>query len=779
MQKGLFIISLLISLIFCLSSNNISAQEAEPTYQSLIQSGDKEFGAKEYIKAKSYYQEALRQKPDDATAKNKLNKTLQMIRQQNQKEEVFYGYIDTADALYEKGDMEKALEEYNKALSILPNDSYALERKAAIINILEQEKEKIAAFNNTMSIADKLLSEERYAEATLQYEAALQLYPNNNNARNKYEEAKNKKEIYDNQVDNFEKLVAEAQQLTLRKRYGEAISKYQSALEIFPEDEDTKNEIARLTVEKSISDRYNIAIAQADSLYQEKSYEKALAMYQQSMTIIPDDAYSTGMINRINETLNSDEYKALQDYRIIIEAAQGFEAANDLNNALAKYNEALVVKPNDEYATMKIESINTTLENIRNQEELDARYFALIDKGTDSENNNDLQTALSFYSQAIELKPNGVEAHEKKDNVNRKIKTQESQLALEKQQLEENYNKAIQEGDKNFEEGKFNDAILSYQHALELKSNETYPQQKIADAQNQLAAIASEAERQERINHLLTTAEQYFTDKEYEKAESTYRELLQLEPDNSTALSQIKVIEDLYAEIARQKQQNYDAAMLSGNNFLNVKNYPDAIEQFTIALENKPGDETANQQLTLAEQLNQSRLNALAQEFQQLISSGDTQFESKNYDKAIDFYSKAIALNTGNSYPSDMIKKIGQILQENKLAELITSPVTLDVNMVKRFSFDAVDVTTRRNNYIFIKAKNLGTESFTLYISYGKDGSKNGGFMVTVPNNQDINDFIVRIGSQYKWFSEDNNWIEFTAEHGSLELTTIEISKSN
>ena len=142
-------------------------------------------------------------------------------------------------------------------------------------------KEKIAAFNNTMSIADKLLSEERYAEATLQYEAALQLYPNNNNARNKYEEAKNKKEIYDNQVDNFEKLVAEAQQLTLRKRYGEAISKYQSALEIFPEDEDTKNEIARLTVEKSISDRYNIAIAQADSLYQEKSYEKALAMYQQ------------------------------------------------------------------------------------------------------------------------------------------------------------------------------------------------------------------------------------------------------------------------------------------------------------------------------------------------------------------------------------------------------------------------------------------------------------------------------------------------------------------
>ncbi len=127
MQKGLFIISILISLIFCLSPNNTFAQEAQPTYQSLIQSGDREFDAKEYIKAKSYYQEALRQKPDDASVKSKLNKTLQMIRQQNQKEEIFFEHIDAADVLYENGELEKALDEYNKALEIFPDDTYAVE----------------------------------------------------------------------------------------------------------------------------------------------------------------------------------------------------------------------------------------------------------------------------------------------------------------------------------------------------------------------------------------------------------------------------------------------------------------------------------------------------------------------------------------------------------------------------------------------------------------------------------------------------------------------------
>ena len=126
-----------------------------------------------------------------------------------------------------------------------------------------------------------------------------------------------------------------------------------------------------------------------------------------------------------------------------------------------------------------------------------------------------------------------------------------------------------------------------------------------------------------------------------------------------------------------------------------------------------------------------------------------------------------------------MIKQIGKTLQENKLEELLESPVKMTANEVRHFDFEPIDVASRRNNYLLIKAKNLGNESFTLYISYGGKNGKNGGYTVTVPNNADINDFIIRIGSQYKWFSEDNTWIEITAEHGNIELHLAEISKSN
>ena len=127
----------------CFSTTYVQAQDKAPTYQSLMASGDKEFAKNEYIKAKTYYQEALRIKPNDASAKSKLNSTLKKISEQNKKEEQFFVHIDEADALYAENSLEKALEEYEKALKIFPKDEYALGKKSEISTILKNEKDKL------------------------------------------------------------------------------------------------------------------------------------------------------------------------------------------------------------------------------------------------------------------------------------------------------------------------------------------------------------------------------------------------------------------------------------------------------------------------------------------------------------------------------------------------------------------------------------------------------------------------------------------------------------
>ena len=118
MMKSLLKYIFLLSL--CLSTSYAFCQEHAPSFQSLISSGDKEYSNKEYIKAKTYYQEALRLKPNDTSAKNKLNNTLQKIREENKKEEQFFEHIDKGDNFYSNNELDKALTEYNNALKIFP-----------------------------------------------------------------------------------------------------------------------------------------------------------------------------------------------------------------------------------------------------------------------------------------------------------------------------------------------------------------------------------------------------------------------------------------------------------------------------------------------------------------------------------------------------------------------------------------------------------------------------------------------------------------------------------
>lgn len=659
----------------CLSTDYVNAQDNVPTFQSLVASGDKEFSNKEYIKAKTYYQEALRLKPNDNATKGKLDRTLQKIREENKKEEQFFEFIDNADSFYADNDLEKALAEYNKALKIFPKDKYALGKKDEITQILKDEKDKLESFNEMVAIADRLLTEEKYAEAVMQYESATKIYPNNSAVKEKYQNAKNKKEAYDSKVSEFERLKSQGQEFTLRKKYAEAIAVYEQALQLFPKETELADKISELQIQKDIADNYNAKITEADALYEDRSYNEAKELYQGALTVIPDDSYALGMISRIDEIVNSAEYIKIQ-------------------NDKAK---------------------------------LDSNFANFMHNGEAAESQKNYESALSYYVKALELKPNNAEALAKKKNA-------ENMILYAEQQRKE---------------------------------------------QERLAAAEAERQRQAQIQNLLNTGNQQITDKKYAEAEITFNQVLVLDPNNSTAIGKLELIAGFYEEIQRQKEENYNRAMSDGRYAMDSWNYAEAIKQFNIALANKPGDEAANQQLMLAQQYENQRMAALTNEYNGYITKGDTQLQTKNYDKAIEFYTKAVQMNTGNPYPANKIRELGEMLAANKIMDLVTVAETISSSETKRYDFQPIEASTRRGNYLLIKAKNLGERPFIMYISYGSKNGRNGGFTVNVPKNQEVNDFIIKIGSQYKWFSEDNTWIEILPENGNIEINAMEITKGN
>ena len=660
--------------IICFSTTCAYSQENAPSFQSLIVSGDKEYANKEYIKAKTYYQEALRIKPNDASAKNKLDNTLQKIREENKKEEQFFEYIDNGDNFYSNNELEKALAEYNKALKIFPKDEYALGKKQEITTILKDEKDKLDSFNEMVALGDNLLKQEKYAEAVMQYESALKLYPNNSAAKSKYQDAKSKKEVYDLKVSEFERLCSQGQEFTLRKKYAEAIDAYEQALQIFPAKE-ISDKVTELQAKKQVADNYDAKITEADALYEDRSYNEAKAAYQEALSVIPNDSYALGMIARVDEIVNSPEYRKIQS----------------------------------------------------DKAKIDSDFANFISKGESAESAKNYELALSYYVNALELKPNNADALAKKKNA-------EDMILYTEQQRKE---------------------------------------------QERLAAAEAERQRKEQIQSLINTGNQQITSKQYAEAEHTFNQVLALDPNNVVATEKLGVIAGFYEEIQRQKQENYNRAMSEGQYAMDSRNFAEAIRQYNIALTNKPGDEAATQQLTLAQQNENMRVAGLQNEYNGYITKADAQFQTKNYDKAIEFYTKAMNVGTDNPYPANKIREIGEILAANKLVELVNTSITINSSETKRFDFEPVDVTTRRGNYILLKAKNLGDRPFIMYISYGSKSGRNGGFTVNVPKNQDVNDFIVRIGSQYKWFSEDNNWIEILPENGNIEIISMEITKGN
>ena len=542
-----------------LFSAGLQAQNSE-SYESLMKSGNTKFASNDFISAKTYYEMALKQKPNDPEAKKKLDQTLVKIQQDSEKQEVFYAHLDAGDALNAQNKYEEALAEYNQALAIFPDDKYVGAQAETIRGILKERKDKQDAYNTAIAQGNALLEEENFDAAIMQFETAKEIFPNDNLPKERIAEAKRLQALYNEKVARFNALTEEANNLALRKNYDAAIQKLNQALELFPNDTQTLEKLQAMQGSKDVNDRYNAIIAEADRLYEAKSYKDAKVQYQNALAVVAGDAYAMDMIARLDPLI------AQQDAE---------EAAR----------------------------------------------------------------------------------------------------------------------------------IAAEQEAARLA------------AEAEAARLAAEAEAAR-----------------------------------------------LAAEEAARKAAEEEAARLA------------AEEAARIA----EAERLERERIAEAERLERERIESLRPQYNAFVKEGDKQFAAKAFDKAVENYLKAEELNIGETYPTEMIARIDKIIEDNKLYELNKDAFTLATNTPRRFTFNPVDVASRRSNYIILRARNLTPgKSFPMIVSFGSDSGKNGGFVLAISESEEEKTYIFRIGGQYKWFSENNTWIELISENDDVEVSLLMISRSN
>ena len=288
-------------------------------------------------------------------------------------------------------------------------------------------------------------------------------------------------------------------------------------------------------------------------------------------------------------------------YNAKINEADNLYLEKSYEKAKDAYNEALAIIPEDSYS---IDMINRIDETLNSSEYLSLKtYLSLIEEAKALENNNDIDAALTKYKAALRSNPGDEFAAQKIEYLTNTINNRNKEIELNAQ-----YNTLVKNGDNSITKEDYYTALDYYTKAYELIPSKTEAKEKRDNAQ-----------------------------------------------------AKIKEIE---AQLALEKQkweEYYATAMSAAQVFMNDKNYTEAIKEYNKALRYKENDPIATQGLNEATQLNEAKLAAISAEYNQYISNGDIQFEGKNYDKAIEYYTKALALDTGYTYPSEMINRISEI----------------------------------------------------------------------------------------------------------------------
>ena len=377
-----------------------------------------------------------------------------------------------------------------------------------------------------------------------------------------------------------------------------------------------------------------------------------------------------------------------------------------------------------------------------------------------------MENALTEYQNALNFKS---EEQYPKDRI-----MEINSILADQKTTQENYEKTIVAADNFFTQNDLENALSEYQNALNFKPVEQYPKDRISEINS---VLAKKKIIEENFQRAIDQADKLFYSMNYANAIIEYQNALKIKPNDN--YTDDKIVESYAIIEQKEKENKYNELVAQADKDFDLKKYEDAKTGYQKAGNILPNKPYINEMIKKIKDIQLERRLLILKEYQNEIAKADHFFTSIIYDNAIESYKIAQKIDPEATYPTEMIEKITKIIIDNAIVDVCNTDTEITNNSVKKFSFEPVFRKDRKNNYILLRAKNLGKSEFKIIMNYGRNESKNGGFVLKVPENDQTNDFIIRIGNQYNWFSIDNNWISIYPESGNLEVELLQISNGN
>ena len=528
MQSGLNILKFNISTrvlaltVFLFLGYTTIAQQAT-TYDEAIKYGDQLLKKSELLNAKAYFQQALKIKPGDKYAKEKISLIVEKMKSSMAAEDEFYDIIDYADELYDKNKLNDAIDQYKKALKIIPDDEYALSKIREITEFQNSEKEKIESFDKAMEAGKYYISNKEYDNAIASFREAAGIFPDKDSPITELNNANNLKSEEEQKEVIFNQKLEDAERYLLIKNYVEALVLYKEADLILSSNEAAKTKIAELTPLANKQKEYNIQVNKADDFYIAKDFISARKQYLVAKDVWTEKSYPTDMIEKIDDKLKDERKNLEKNYSNYLGGGDSLMEHKEYSQALGKYNLALNLKPDADYPKSKVLEIETIFGELLKAAE--ANYSSMILSADSAFNSGLLNIARDKYQTALEVKP------EDEYPKNQLIKIESRIEAIATQdKLDNDYNELIRQADKLHNTGNYDLAIKKYQEAQALKSMESYPQAKIDAITLALADAEKQKQIDEKYNELIVIAVRQFSQDNLDEARISYTNAMELKP---------------------------------------------------------------------------------------------------------------------------------------------------------------------------------------------------------------------------------------------------------
>lgn len=593
--------------------------------------------------------------------------------------------ITKADALVKSEKYVEALEAYKEALIYKPDDHYAPEQLKETERLKkhaeEEEKKKalLEAFQAKMNEGNAALSSKEWAKAIALYEEAKKLKPDEpepnskiakaKKLQTKEEEERKAKEAAEALQKKYDDLISEADKLLSSESYDEARVKFEEASKLKPSEQIPKNKIlecdklkaealARKKAEET-QKQFDEIISSADQLLKEEKFDEARAKYDEAVKLKPEENFPHNQIAECDRLKKEFLQKQKDDqYQALIEQAAQLLKDNQFDEAKTKYEASLKFKPGDNYATNQVIACDKQKKEFANKL-LDEKYQAIIDEADGLLKEKKFDDAKIKYEEAFKLKPNDNYAH------NQVTECDKQKKAFALQELTDQFDEIISEGDEFLKNNEFDKAVETYDRAHKLMpDNETGPS-KVAEATRLKKEFENKIKEAE-FEKLLNEGDELVKNEKFESAIELYAQAEHLFPENAEAPIRIQKAKQLKKELETKNiEERYSKLLSEGDDFLKAKEYEKARTSYTEAERLLPDHQDAQKKVhELNELIKAEELSIKQAKYDRFISKGDSLLSIEQYDESESQYRLAHQTKPDESLPNSKIQECHKLKAE-------------------------------------------------------------------------------------------------------------------